>query len=283
MGWRKNKRLTLQGFRDLEYLPKERCGWDCTLASLAYGARQIIDHRPADLSAWAARHGVPASGRYQDLGDDALVLWHGTSRRRAEKIAEHGLFHKRGLWTTSDPAIAHTFCRSRSERFATEGAVVCLVLARSALIEGEDFDIEGAGNVLRFRYGLPPEVVEYVLIHEEIRFTGRERARRPAPWRAARFKKRSGVWTPLQQAPVRYSDAASYSTVMDFARLCLDQLLAELVEVTALEVFSTLYATISPWEALRHSDVLAMIEEQCIPHRRQRKWQTLTARDASQG
>ncbi|MDP7281169.1 MAG: hypothetical protein QGG39_14975, partial [Candidatus Poribacteria bacterium] len=62
---------------------------------------------------WAARHNCPASARYDELGDDTIVLWHGTSSTRAEKIAEFGLFHKRGLWTTLNPQIAHGYTRGR--------------------------------------------------------------------------------------------------------------------------------------------------------------------------
>ena len=280
-GWQKNRQLLSQGLRDLAYLPQQRCGWDCTLSSLAYGMREAINHRTADLGAWAARHGVPASGRSQELGTDALVLWHGTSRQRAEKIVQHGLFHKRGLWATSDPAIAHGFCRRRSERFGAEGAVLCLVLDGGALSAGQDFELQGKGNVYRFQHGLPPEVVEYVLTHEELHFTGRAKARHPPPWRTARFKRRSGTWLPQQQAPVRYSDAANYSSADEFARLCLDRLLAELVHVTALEVFSTLYSVVNPWAALAHNDVLDLIQQRCTPHRRPGKWQTFAARTAS--
>jgi len=282
MGWKTNKKLVSRGFHDLQYLPKELCGWDCTLASLAYGIRRAITGRSPDLSAWAACHGVPASERYQDFGSDARVLWHGTSRQRAEKIVEHGLFHKKGLWTTLDPSIAHSFCRSRSERFGTEGAVVCLVLDRSALVRGRDFGVEGKGDVFRFQHGLPPDVVEYVLVKEEIRFTGQRRARRPLPWRTAAFKKRSGAWVPVQRTPVRYSDSSSYSSVEDFTRICADRLLADLTEVTALEVFSTLYVSISPWDALAHEDVLPLIEEKCVPLRHRGKWQTFRARTSSQ-
>ena len=82
-----------EGLHDLQYLPRQRCGWDCTLASLAYAARTVIEGARPDLAAWAARHGVSASARYRELESDALVLWHGTSRERAGKIAEHGLFH----------------------------------------------------------------------------------------------------------------------------------------------------------------------------------------------
>ena len=277
--WKPNKRLAAQGFPDLKYLPKERCGWDCSLASLAFGARRAILDGPPDLSAWAARHGLPASARYQELGEHARVLWHGTSRERADKIAEHGLFHKRGLWATLNPFISHGFCRGRSERFGTEGAVVCIVLDRSQLERGRDFDVEGKGDIFRFMHGLPPDVVEYVLVHDAVRFLGDHAADEPPPWRAAPFKRRAGQWVPVQKPPVRYSDDASYSSVREFAGLCLCSLLAELGDATALEAFSTLYALASPWDALAHDEVFDLIDEMCTPHQRRSKWHTFRARE----
>ena len=278
MGWKPNRKIVAEGFPDLKYLPKARCEWDWTLASLAFGLRRAIVDGPPDLSAWAARHGLPASARYQELGDAARVLWHGTSRERAEKIAEHGLFHKRGLWTTLNPFVSHGFCRGRSERFGTGGAVLCLVIDRSAVERGSDFDVEGRGDIFRFTHGLPPDVVEYVLVHEEARFMG-ERADEPQPWRRGDFTKRSGTWEPKQKAPVRLSETASYASLGEFCALTLDRLLAELETVTALEVFSTLYALVEPWDAVEHDAVFALLDKRCAPHRRSVHWRTFRARD----
>lgn len=282
MPWKKNKRLVCEGYPDLEYLPKERSGWDATLACLAYRVRMELEGSLPDLAAWAARHGLAASGRCARFGRDALVLWHGTSRERAGKIVEHGLFHRKGVWTAMNPAIPHAFCRGRSELFGTEGAVVCLVLDRAELVEGLDFDAEGDGNVLRFHHGLGPEVIEYVLTHDGIRFVGERRSRRPAPWPGASFKMRSGRWAPAQKAPVRYSDAASYSTPREFAERCVDGLLSELGEVAALEVFSSVYALVTPREVLTHRDVLGILERECAPSRRRGRWRTFRARTSPQ-
>ena len=150
MAWKKNKRVGTQGLPDLVYLPKDRCGWDWTLAALAYAARRRIEGGKPDLAAWAARHGLPPSGRARGYGEDAAILWHGTSRARAEKIAEHGLFSKGGLWTTSDPTIAHGYTRGRSERFAADGAMVCLVMDRRGYAFEQDFVVEGPGTIFRF-------------------------------------------------------------------------------------------------------------------------------------
>ena len=277
MAWKKDKKLAAQGLRDLAYLPKGRCAWDCTLASLAYAARRMLVKGSPDLNAWAARHAAPAGARYAALGDRALVLWHGTSRERAGKIAAHGLFAKGGLWTTTDPFISHAYCRGRSERFATEGAVVCIVLDRDELVDGRDCEVEGGSDILRFHRGLGPEVVEYVLTHDAISFIGGDRARQPAPWPRGKFKKLGRNWVPVRKAPVRYADGATYSTVAEFARACLARMLAELGTVTAVEVFSALYAAVDPWDAVEHDDVFALIEQTCAPGRH-RKLQTFRAR-----
>ena len=72
---------------------------------------------------------------------------------------------------------------------------------------------------------------------------------------------------PVQRTPVRYSEAADYSTLQGFCRLCIRRLLTEMTEVAALEVFSTLYAAVDPREALTHSDILSLIEESCVSAR----------------
>ena len=54
--WRENKRLVAEGFSDLKYVPRERCGWDVTLASHTRGLRTDIERRQPDLDSWAAGH-----------------------------------------------------------------------------------------------------------------------------------------------------------------------------------------------------------------------------------
>jgi hypothetical protein len=155
--------------------------------------------------------------------------------------------------------------------------VVCIVVDRGELVRGRDFDVEGAGDIFRFMHGLPPDVVEYVLLHDEIRFLG-DRAGEPQPWRAGAFKKREGEWVPHQQPPVRYDDARDYATFAQFCDHCLGDLLAALGPVTAIEVFSTLYALIEPWDALEHDAVFALLGRRCAPHRRAARLRTFRAR-----
>ncbi|MGC9454872.1 MAG: hypothetical protein ACP5HU_08390 [Phycisphaerae bacterium] len=271
MAWKKNRKLVAEGLSDLAYLPKGRCGWDATLSSWAYAVRP-------ELVGWAARHGLAVSGRAEEFGPDALVLWHGTTRERAEKIREHGLFSKRGLWATTSPLVAHGYTRGRGERYG-DGAMVCIVCHAGDLQEGRNYTLSGRhGSIYQFHHGLPAHVLEYVLVSEGIEFTGTRRAARPAPWRSAQFRKRQGQWVPVQQPPVRFSDDADFSTLEEFVQLTLERMLGELGKVCAVEVFSTLYALVSPREALRHEDILGWLEDRCLPAGRIGRWQTFTAR-----
>ena len=49
--------------------------------------------------------------------------------------------------------------------------------------------------------------------------------------------------------------------------------------MTALEVFSTLYALVAPWDALEHDELFALLDERGQPHRRHARWRTFRARD----
>jgi hypothetical protein len=273
MPWKKNKNPLAQQYSDLEYLPPGRSAWDCTLSCLVFGLWMDVPGASADLNVWATRHGVPGSGSYEALGGDALVLWHGTSRERADKIVEHGLFHKKGLWTARHPRIPHLFCRMRSERFGTEGAMVCIVLDPARFLEGRDFEVERNGSTLRFYHGLPADVVEYVLVRDEIRFTGGAHARSPRPWPKARFKHSSGAWSPVRRAPVRFSGSDSFSTPEEFVRLCLSRLLRDPPGVSPLEALSVLYSLVRPWECLQHREVLGLLGSLAPRSRLVGKWQ----------
>ncbi len=272
MPWKRNKSEMAHNYPDLEFVPRGRGDWDCTLACLAYGMRMAVPGANPNLNAWGARHGVPPSKSFETFGDSAMVLWHGTSRARADKIAEHGLFHKKGLWTARHPNIPHAFCRMRSERFGTEGAVVCLVLDRSQLVEGFDFEAGTSGNVFRFQHGLPHEVVQYILVKEEIRFVGEEHTSKPSPWPKARFKYSSGRWVPIQRVPVRFSKSQSFSNLTEYIRLCILRLLNEFNVVSPIEVLSLLHSLVEPWSALRNEEILDIIESLPSRIRKVGKW-----------
>jgi hypothetical protein len=188
--WSKNRPLVRQGFKDLEYLPRSRAGWNATLAAYAFSARRRIAGT-ADLNRWAVMHGCPASARYAELGRNAFVLWHGTSAARAGQIAQYGLFHKRGLWTTLEPRIAHGYTRSRAHHFGAGSATVVLLLDRREIQAGVHYDEEGP-DTFRFHSGLSPDHIEYLLWDDRIEFLGSQKAEQPKPWGRSRFKKKEG-------------------------------------------------------------------------------------------
>ncbi len=82
----------------------------------------------------------------------------------------------------------------------------------------------------------------------------------------------------MRKAPVRYSGSAGFSSAKEFAALCIGRLIDELGEVTALEMFSSVYAAIDPPDALEHRALLKIIEERCLPGRRRGRGGTYRAR-----
>jgi len=196
------------------------------------------------------------------LGEGALVLWHGTTARRAEQIARYGLFHKRGVWATLEPKIAHGFSRFRGRAYKAGSAAVVLLLDGREASPGVHYDAESA-EVFRFRAALPAESIEYVLWDDRIEFLGEASVRQPRPWGVARFKKQSGRWVPLSRPPVRFDSEHSYDDLEGWLRLSIVQILSTLGLAAAIEVFSTLYATIDPWEALPHQVIFRALERLC--------------------
>jgi hypothetical protein len=265
--WHKDRKLARHGYPDLAYLPRGRCAWNATLAAYAFSVRRRVAARArsrqaglADLNLWAAMHACPPSARYLQYGEDGLVLWHGTSAARAERIREHGLFHKRGVWSATDPRIAHGYARGRSRLYGAGSAMVCLLIRRSewegrATVEHDD--------ILRFHEHVPPECVEYVLWRDRIEFVGERRAARPKPWGAARFKRSGGRWVPRSRPPVRLDRDHAYRSLEEWLELSVRRIVRVLGRAAAVEVFSSLYATIDPWDALEHRQVLAALERLC--------------------
>ncbi len=244
--WQKNKRLLRDGFRDLQYVPAGRSAWNMTLAALAYAARRRIADR-ADLNLWAAMHGCPPSGRYAYLGDDALVLWHGTSAERADKIAEVGIFNKEGAWATFDPKIAHGYTRVRGRQYAAGSAMGAIVVDRGEVSQGRDY--ADHGHILEFRRRIPARWIEYVLSDDRIEFVGEEKTDGPSPWAVARFKRRSGHWIPRTQPPVRFDDDS-------WLHMSVARAISALGACAAIEILSSAFATVRSWDPLSHAMVL---------------------------
>jgi hypothetical protein len=258
--WRKRREMLRSGHKDLAYLPQGRCGWNATLAALAWSARRQIEPRP-DLNLWAVMHGCAASARYAELGRSALVLWHGTSARRAEKIRQVGLFPKKGIWATTEPRLAHSFTRGRASQYAAGSAMIVLLLDRENM--PEPFELAGERETLRFRSPLRPDYIEYILWDDRIEFLGGQKAREPKPWGAARFKKVGGRWVPRSRPPVRFDNRHTYADLEAWLELSIRRVLAALGRAQAVEIFSCLYSTIDPAEALPHDAVFEALERLC--------------------
>lgn len=263
--WQKNRRMLQRGYGDLVYLPRSKTGWNATLAALAFSQR--LNHAgDADLNQWAAMHGCPGSSRYVELGDRALVLWHGTSDERARRIREVGLFHKRGLWATAEPRIAHAYTRGRSRQYGAGSATVVLVLDRGEIQEGVHYSLDSE-VIYRFHSGVDSHHIQYILWADRLEFRGEERAPDPRPWGRSRFKRRGGVWEPLSRPPVRLDDDSEYGDFDEWLTQSITRILRRLDEATAVEVFSPLYATLDPWRALEHEVILTRLEKLCIARR----------------
>lgn len=257
--WSKDRRLVTDGYKLLAYLPRGRCAWNATLAALAYSARRRLAGA-ADLNVWASMHGVAASRRYAELGERRLAFWHGTSAVRAKKIREVGLFHKRGVWAATDPAIAHGYTRGRSRAFGAGSAMVVFVIDKNEWAARAERE---SGEVARFHESIPRECVEYVLWSDRIEFVGAEKLGSPKPWGAARFKRRSGKWVPRSRPPVRLDGQRSYRTLDEWLAASVERIVTALGSVAAAEVFSSLYATIDPWDALEHRRIFDALHALC--------------------
>jgi len=262
--WRKRRKGADYGLKDLAYLPRRRCGWNMTLAAQAYSLRRTAVER-ADLNVWATMHGAPASARWAELGGRALVLWHGTSAPRAEKICQVGLFPRKGIWATAEPALAHSFTRGRATAHEARSATIVLLFDRDDMPEA--FEPAREPETIRFRSRIGPECIEYVLWDDRIEFAGARPTARPRPWGVARFKKAGGRWVARSRPPVRMSGGRSYATLGEWLELSVRRVLEELGAAAALEIFSPLYATIDPPRALCHDDVLETIRRLCGPPR----------------
>jgi hypothetical protein len=84
------------------------------------------------------------------------------------------------------------------------------------------------------------------------------------------FKKKEGRWVPLSRPPVRFDDEHAYSDLGEWLYLSIERILSTLGSACAIEVFSSLYATINPWEALEHAAIFTALERLCHVSRHRR-------------
>ena len=258
-GWTKDRKLRRGGFADLEYLPKGRSAWNGTLSAYAYSARRALAGR-ADLNLWAAMHALPASARYEQLGKDALVCWHGTSAARAEKIGQLGLFHRGGVWAAVEPTIAHSYTRSRSRRFGAGSAMIVFVISKD---QWDTHASPRGPSIVEFHRKIPRDCIEYILYSDRLESVGLGKARRRRPWGTARFKRVRGRWVPRSRPPVRLGEKHNYSDFDGWLELSVRRILQALGKAAAIELFSSLYATVDPWNALEHRQIFDTLERLC--------------------
>jgi len=254
--WAKNRKLVQRGFGGLAYLPKGRAGWNATLGAIAFSARRRIGGS-ADLNLWAVMHGLPAGRRQAELGQDALVLWHGTSAARAEKIRRHGLIHKRGVWAATEPAIAHGFTRGRSRAFGAGSAMIVFVVSRR---RWEGKATAESATIARFHASIPSECIQYILYADRAEFVGEGKLSTPKAWGAARFKRQDGRWLPRSRPPVRFDAERAYAGLDDWLDLSIGRIFDTLGPAAAVEVFASLYATLDPWAALEHEHIFTALD-----------------------
>jgi hypothetical protein len=261
--WRKDRKLVRRGYGDLAYLPRTRTGWNATLAAYAFSARRGA-LGAANLNLWAAMHAVAPSARYLELGNDGLVFWHGTSAVRAARIRETGLAHKGGVWAATEPRIAHGYTRGRSAAFGAGSAMIVFLISKS------DWDARAtreSKDIARFHTSIPPECVQYILWPDRVEFVGEQKVHEPKPWGIAHFKRSRGRWAPRSRPPVRLDAEQSYASFDEWLELSIRRILGVLGSAAAIEVFSSLYATLDPPDALEHGRILDELERLCLPPR----------------
>jgi len=260
--WRKNRQRVRDGFGDLVYLPHSADGWDATLTAYAYAARQKIGGEP-NLNTWAVMNGLPASGRFEELGTEAVVLWHGTAAYKAEKILQDGFrpVNRGAVYASPKPETSHSYTRNRSMEREGGSALLVLVFPKRAL--EEEFHFSEGNSEVRLYSRVPPDYIEYVLWSDRIDFVGKEKARSARAWPRFKFKKQGGEWIPRTNPPVRFDDENEFSSREEWLEISIRRILATLGGATAIEVFSSLYSTIEPWEALEHNEIFAALEDFC--------------------
>jgi hypothetical protein len=72
---------------------------------------------------------------------------------------------------------------------------------------------------------------------------------------------------PLSRPPVRLDGDSEYRDFEEWLTQSVTRILRRLGEATAVEVFASLYATLDPWRALEHEEILTRLEELCTARR----------------
>jgi hypothetical protein len=236
--------------------------WDFLRIAEAYAARQ---QRRADssLNDFAVEHGALASPLYEETKEHNLVLWHGTSLERAEKILEHGFFHCKGVWMAVKTSTPLSFARNRAGQSEGRPAILVSVIDLDRYREGLHF--EGRWSETRFRDDVPPDVVQYLLTDREFRYVGAGRVRGYELPTKASFARKDGQWVVPTRNPATFDArlGLTYTTVAEWLDLKLGRFFAEQRRATVLEAFCAVYANCHPSEAIGREEVAGWLMGEC--------------------
>ena len=136
-----------------------------------------------------------------------------------------------------------------------------LVLTQKELEERFYFS-QGTQEV-RLYARVSPDYIEYILWSDRLQFAGSTKVTHPRPWPRFRFKKQGGEWIPLTRTPVRFDAEQAFSTKQEWLEMSIRRILGELGPATPIELFSSLYSTMEPWDALQHDEIFAALERLC--------------------
>ncbi len=235
--------------------------WDFLHIAEAYAARQQRVGS-VTLNEFAVEHGGLASALYEEAQDHSLVLWHGTSLERAEKILEHGFFHCKGVWMALNTSTPLSFARNRAGQSGGRPAILISVIDLDAYRPGVHFD---DARDIRFMDDVPPEVVQYVLTDRDFRYVGKARARKHRLPTKARFVRKRGRWTAPTQNPAVFDAKTdqTYRTAVEWLGLKLTRFFTGLSRATPMEAFCAVYATCDPTQAIPRDEVAEWLAANC--------------------
>jgi hypothetical protein len=254
--------------------------WDFLHIAEAYAARQQRGGQ-ASLNDFAVEHGALASARYEETKEHNLVLWHGTSLERAERILEHGFLHCKGVWMALSTSTPLQFARNRAAECEGQPAILISVIDTEVYRPGVHFD-EGVHP--RFRDDVPPEVVQYLLTDRGFKYVGKGRVPRHRLPAKASFVRRGGGWAAPTQNPAVFDaqQSLTYTTASEWVHLKVAAFFAEQHRATPLEVFCAVYANCRPAEAVPREDLMEWLAGDCEVAGRSR-WGPLLKRAQATG
>jgi hypothetical protein len=235
--------------------------WDFLHLAEAYTARH---QRRGDVSLndFAVEHGALASALYEETKDHNMVLWHGTSVSRVEKILEHGFAHYRGVWMALKTSTPLEFARNRAAESEGRPAILISVIDLELFRSGVHFD---SGAEVRFRHDVPPDVVQYMLTDRDFRCVGGGRVRGHRLPAKAKFVHKEGRWVVPTQNPARFDaqQGLTYTTASEWLDLKLSRLFTDHGRATRLEAFCSVYANCTPTAAVPRETVLDWLGSNC--------------------